>query len=82
MLRGQSGWLKVGEAWHKGGYHTPKFLRKPYMDKDADVGQTIWIKVELCTIKRDSRCPNTANLETKLAFWDKVRGQCRELVGF
>lgn len=31
MRRGQTAWIRVGENWHKGGYHLKKFLQKPYM---------------------------------------------------
>ena len=82
MRRGQTAWLKIGESLHHGGYHTKKNLQKRYMDKEADVGQTIWLKVEVCNISRDVKCPMTAPLETKLAFYEKVRATCRELVSF
>lgn len=82
MRRGQIAWIKIGEFWHKGGYHTEKNLRKPYMKANADVTQTIWLKAEISNIKRDARCDNHATFEEKLAYYDKVRESCRELVGF
>ena len=82
MRRGQTAWIKVGAAWHKGGYHTQKNLQKPYMKSAAQVTQTIWLKVEICNIKRDCRCDLKASFETKLAYYEKVRATCRELVSF
>ena len=52
------------------------------MDSEAEVGRTIWFKVEVVNIKRDVRCEMVAPLETKLAFYEKVRVVCRELVSF
>ena len=63
MQRGQIAWIKIGEPWHKGGYHTPKNLQKPYMKSPADVSQTIWLKAEICNIKRDCRCDMQATFE-------------------
>lgn len=80
MLRGQTAWIRVGENWHKGGYHLKKFLQKPYMKEEADVGRDIWIKVELCQIKRDPRCAQNASWEERLAYLEKVRATCKELV--
>ena len=52
------------------------------MDSEAEVGPTIWFKIEVVNIKRDVRCEMTASLEVKLAFYEKVRIVCRELVSF
>lgn len=49
------------------------------MKSEADVTQTIWLKVEICNIKRDCRCDMNATFETKLAYFEKVRETCREL---
>ena len=80
MRRGQVAWLKVGEPQHKGGYHLPKNLQKPYMETEADVGRTVWIKVQVDNIKRDPRCDMNAPFATKLAYLAKVRATCRDLV--
>lgn len=50
------------------------------MDKEAEVGQTIWLKVEICKIKRDPKCPNNAPIAERFAYYEKVRVVCRELV--
>jgi len=52
------------------------------MDREADVGQTIWLKAEVCSIKRDLRCEMNASFETKMDFYSKVRSVCREQVSF
>ena len=80
MRRGQTAWIKVGEAWLEGGFHTKKFLQKPYMTCEADVGRDIWTRVEICQIKRDAKCPQKATYAMKLEYLEKVRGLCRELV--
>lgn len=82
MRRGQIAWVKVGEAWNKGNYHTHKNLQKGYMKSEAQVTRTIWLKAEICNIKRDCRCDMKAPFETKLAYYEKVREICRELVSF
>ena len=50
------------------------------MDKEAEVGRVIWTKVEICQIKRDTKCPPKASYADKLAFVEKVRAYSRELV--
>ena len=82
MRRGQIAWLKIGQGEHNGGYHTTANLKKGYMDREAEVGQTIWLKVEITNIKRDLKCAPNANFEAKIAFNEKVRVICRELVTF
>ena len=52
------------------------------MSQEANVGQTIWLKVEICSIKRDLRCEMKASFEAKLAFYQKVRSLGREQVSF
>ena len=50
------------------------------MESEATVGQTVWLKVEITRIKRDSKCANNATVEQKFAYFEKVRTICRELV--
>ena len=52
------------------------------MKSEAEVTRTIWLKAEVCTIKRDLRCAMNATFVTKLAFYEKTRGVCRELVSY
>lgn len=52
------------------------------MDCEAQVGRTIWLRVEICQIKRDPKCPQTATYEVRTEYLEKVRRLCRELVEF
>ena len=82
MKRGQTSWLKIGQQHHKGGYHTLVNLKKRYMTEKIQVGQTIWLKVEVGKIKRDEKCPKNADYPTKISFCERIREICKELVGF
>ena len=46
----------------------------------SKVGQDIYIKVSITNIKRDPSCPQTASWEEKLAFFNKIRDICKELI--
>ena len=46
----------------------------------APPGNDIYIHINLTNIRRDPKCSNTAAFEVKLAFFEKIRPLCKELI--
>ena len=48
--------------------------------KAGPIGNDIWIQISMTNIRRDPKCSNTAPFEVKLAFFEKIRVICKDLI--
>ena len=86
MRKGQVAWLKVGEVYHQNIYHKifeampiPEILTEAAQSAKP-IGCEIYIKVEITNIKRDPKCEVSDTFDTKLAYFDKIRQLCKDLI--
>ena len=84
MRKGQVSWLKIGESQHKGIYHKQKENLPAALTESAKaagpIGNDIYIQINMTNIRRDPKCSNTATFEVKLAFFEKIRVICKDLI--
>ena len=83
MRKGEIAFIKVGETAHKMIYHNSNMSQQRTVEeKDQirkSVGTDIYIRVQITNIKRDPKCENTAGLEEKINFFERVRITGKEL---
>mmetsp|Transcript_34646 Transcript_34646/g.53006 ORF Transcript_34646/g.53006 Transcript_34646/m.53006 type:complete len:137 (-) Transcript_34646:522-932(-) len=75
MRKGEVVWLKMSPLVHRKMYH----FQKPHVDA-TKIGDWIYLKLYVESIKRDPPLANNQPYETNLAYFKMIRELCKELI--
>lgn len=78
MRKGEIVWLKIGPKHHKNIYHT--FCSKDHLKPGTKIGQDIYLRLAIDSIKRLPPYLDSKTYEGKLAYFKTVREISKELI--
>jgi len=78
MKKGEIAWINIGPKCHKNIYHN--YCKKDHLSKDVEIGDRIWIKLTVESIKRAPIYKDSKTYEGKLEYFNTVREICKELM--
>jgi len=78
MKKGEVAWLEIGPKHHGNIYH--KFCKKDHLAADVVIGDKIWIKLSVESIKRAPVYKDNKTYEGKLEYYNTVREISKELM--
>ena len=71
-------WIKIGPKYHGNIYHN--FCKRTHLSPDSNIGECIFIKLSIDSVKRSPIYKDSKTYEGKWAYFDTVRKICKELV--
>jgi len=78
MRKGEVVWIKYSPKYHKNIYHN--FCKNNTLHSDKNIGDSIFIKLNVDTIKRSPPHKDQQTYEGKLLYFSKIREICKELM--
>lgn len=78
MKKGEIAWVKIGPKHHNRIYHN--YCKKDHLAKDAVIGDSIWIKLTVESIKRAPVYKDSKTYEGKIEYFNAVREISKELI--
>lgn len=78
MRKGEIAWLKIGPKYHGNIYHN--YCKKDHLKPDVVLGQDIYIRLAIDSIKRNPPYKDNKTYEGKLAYFTTIREISKELI--
>lgn len=78
MRKGDQAWIKYSPDYHKNIYHS--FCKKDQIHKDKSIGQFIFMKLHIDSVRRQPVYKDKVTYQGKLEYFEKVREIGKELI--
>jgi hypothetical protein len=78
MRKGEVVWLKISPKYHGNIYH--KYCKKDHIKPETVLGQDIYIRLAIDSIKRNPPQKDKQTYEGKLEYFKTVREISKELI--
>jgi hypothetical protein len=79
MRKGEVAWIKYSPEYHSNIYHNG-CLKKDGVHKDQNIGENIFIKIFVDSVKRQPPYLNSSTFKGRLEYFNTIREICKELV--